>query len=86
MNKQQAKKTQLGTIVSDKMQGSAVVEVEVWKTGRVIKKRYKRHSRFIVDNPNNTYKEGDRVRITETRPLSRHKNWAIVSLAKKEDI
>lgn len=86
MNKEQVKKTKVGTVVSDKMQGTAVIEVEVWKTGRVVKKRYKRHSRFMAENPGNTYKTGDRVKIIETKPLSRHKHWSIVGLAKKEEI
>jgi small subunit ribosomal protein S17 len=86
MNKPLIQKTQIATIVSDKMQGTAVVEVEIWKTGRIIKKRYKRHSRFMVDNPNNTYHTGERVKIVETKPLSRHKRWQITGKAKKEDI
>lgn len=86
MNKEQTKKTQVGTVVSDKMQGTAVVEVEIWKTARVIKKRYKRHNRFMASNPENKYKTGDKVRIAETKPQSRHKHWSIVGLAKKEEL
>lgn len=71
-------KTIIGKVISDKMTGSAVVQVEVWKTHRIIKKRFKRHSRFLVDNPNNEYKIGDLVTITETRPMSKNKNHKIV--------
>lgn len=72
------KKTQVGTVVSDKMQNTAVVEVTLWKTHRIIKKRFRRHSKFMAHNPENTYKTGDRVEIAETRPLSRNKRWIIV--------
>jgi len=80
-----SKKTKVGKVVSDKMDKTAIVEIEVWKSGRVIKKRYKRHSRFMSTNPDNQYKIGDLVVIAETKPLSRHKRWEIIGLAKKED-
>ncbi len=85
MNKQKVQKFQVGTVVSDKMTNTAVVEVEVWKTHRVIKKRYKRHNRFMAENPENQYKTGDLVRIQESKPLSRHKRWTIIGKAKKEE-
>jgi small subunit ribosomal protein S17 len=71
------KKTQVGTVVSDKMQNTAVVEVALWKIHRIIKKRYKRHQRFMAHNPENTYKVGDKVEIVETKPLSKNKRWEI---------
>jgi small subunit ribosomal protein S17 len=71
------KKTQIGTVVSDKMQKTAVVEVTLWKTDRIIKKRYKRYRRFMAHNPENAYKVGDKVEIVETRPLSKNKRWEI---------
>ncbi len=86
MEKKQVLKTQTGVIVSDKMTNTAVIEVEVWKTHRVIKKRYKRHNRFMAENPNNTYKTGDIVKIAESRPLSKNKRWTIIGKAKKEDL
>lgn len=72
------KRTQVGKIVSDKMQETAVIEVVVWKTHRVFGKRYQRNHRFMAHNPANTYKLGDTVEIAETRPISRHKSWLIV--------
>lgn len=71
------KKSLVGTIVSDKMQHTAVIEVAVWREHRVIKKRYQRHNRFMADNPANAYKTGDVVEIVETKPLSKNKSWRI---------
>lgn len=71
------KKVLVGVVVSDKMQNTAVIEVEVWKTHRLLKKRYVRHNRFFAHNPENTYKMGDRVEISQTAPQSRHKHWLI---------
>jgi small subunit ribosomal protein S17 len=79
-------KTLVGVIVSDKMQETAVVEVAVWRVHRILKKRYMRHNRFMAHNAGNEFKMGDNVEITQTRPLSRNKSWAItrkVDLATK---
>lgn len=76
-------KTQIGTIVSDKMQQTAVIEVALWKTHRIIKKRYQRHHRFMAENPDNQYKMGEMVEIAETSPLSRHKHWKIIGRVEK---
>ncbi|HUD20474.1 MAG TPA: 30S ribosomal protein S17 [Candidatus Saccharimonadales bacterium] len=77
MSASNTKKTILGTVVSDKMQGSAVVEVVSWKIDRIIRKRFKKNRKFIVENPDNQYHTGDKVKIVETRPLSRHKRFTI---------
>lgn len=77
------KKTQVGVVVSDKMQNTAVVEVTLWKTHRIIKKRYRRHNRFMAENPNNSYKTGDMVEIVESKPLSKNKRWEIVRKVEK---
>lgn len=79
------KKTLQGVVVSDKMQNSAVVEITIWKVHPIIKKRYPRNRRFIVENPDNKYKIGDEVRISETKPLSRHKRFEILSKVDKKD-
>lgn len=76
-------KTQVGVIVSDKMQSTAVVEVTLWKIHRIIKKRYKRHNKFMASNPGNTYKTGEMVEIMETRPQSKNKRWEIVRKIEK---
>ena len=72
------RKTQIGVIVSDKMQKTAIVEVVVWKTHQILNKRYQRHNRFMANNPNDQYKTGETVEIIETKPLSRRKSWKIV--------
>lgn len=77
------KKTQIGTVVSDKMQNTAVIEVAIWKKHRILKKRYQQHHRFMAENPDNTYKIGDVVEAVESRPLSRNKRWVIT---KKIDV
>ena len=67
-----------GTVVSDKMEKTAVVEVESLKEHPKYKKRYKSHKRYKVHDEKNEYKVGDKVIIEETRPISRDKRWKIL--------
>lgn len=78
-----AVKERVGLVVSDKMNKTVVVAVENRsphpKYGKIVvrTKRYKAH-----DEENNC-KEGDRVRIQETRPLSRTKRWRVMEILTK---
>ncbi|NES99998.1 MAG: 30S ribosomal protein S17 [Sphaerospermopsis sp. SIO1G2] len=75
-----AVKERVGLVVSDKMQKTVVVAVENRsphpKYGKIVVKtrRYKAH------DEENTCKIGDRVRIQETRPLSKTKRWQITEI------
>ncbi|HAX88026.1 MAG TPA: 30S ribosomal protein S17 [Cyanobacteria bacterium UBA11162] len=75
-----AVKERVGLVVSDKMNKTVVVAVENRaphpKYGKIVvrTKRYKAH------DEENKCKEGDRVRITETRPLSRTKRWMVAEI------
>lgn len=68
-----------GTIVSDKMQKTAVVEVLRLKKHPKYKKYYKVSKRFKAHNPENQYHTGDQVWIEETKPMSKDKRWIIKS-------
>ena len=71
------RQTKVGRVVSDRMQKTIVVEVE----RRVQEARYQRTirktSRFLAHDEQNASKVGDRVRIEETRPLSKRKRWQL---------
>jgi len=68
-----------GTVVSDKMQKTRVVEVIRFKKHQRYQKYFKTSQRFKAHDENNEYKVGDKVVIEETRPLSKDKRWRIVS-------
>lgn len=74
------RKRLVGTVISDKMDKTVVVAVSTTKRhplyGKVIRfvKKYKAH------DENNKYKVGDSVQIIESKPISRHKRWAVVSI------
>lgn len=75
-----AVKERVGVVVSDKMDKTVVVAIENRsphpKYGKIVvkTKRYKAH------DEENQCKEGDRVRIQETRPLSRTKHWQVIEI------
>jgi small subunit ribosomal protein S17 len=74
-----------GTVVSDKMERTVVVAVSSLKAHPVYRKKYKVTTKFVADNPTSTYKVGDLVEISETRPLSKTKRWVVErSLTAKE--
>lgn len=68
-----------GTVVSDKMNKTRIVEVERLKTHPRYGKRYKVTRRFKAHDEKNEYKEGVKVVIQETRPFSKNKRWMIIS-------
>jgi small subunit ribosomal protein S17 len=75
------KRRLVGTVVSDRMEKTVVVEVVRQKIHPLYKKAYRVSRRFKAHDPNNEYKVGDRVIIEETRPISREKRWRVVGKA-----
>ena len=66
-----------GIVISDKMDKTVVVEVRRLVMDRMYGKYLKQRSRFMAHDEKNECKVGDRVRIQESRPLSRHKRWVV---------
>lgn len=78
------RKEKVGVVVSDKMDKTVTVQVERFSRHPWFGKRLKKYSKFKVHDENNTAKEGDRVRIEETRPLSKTKRWRLVEVLKTD--
>lgn len=68
----------VGTIVSDKMKKTRVIEVERIKVYPKYKKRFRVHRRFKAHDEKEEYHIGDHVVIQEIRPMSREKRWTIL--------
>lgn len=66
-----------GTVVSDKMQKTVVVAVTRLKEHPKYKRRYKLTKHYKAHDEKNEYRVGDRVVITECRPISRDKRWIV---------
>ena len=72
------KKQLTGTVVSDKMQKTVVVEVVHERKHPKYLKYYKVTNRFKAHDENREYKLGDKVVIEETRPISKEKRWQVI--------
>ncbi len=70
-----------GTVVSDKMSKTIVVEIEREKIYPKYKARFRVSKKYKVHDEKGEYKIGDRVIIEETRPISKDKNWRVVAKA-----
>ena len=75
-----ALKERVGTVVSDKMEKTVVVAVENRFPHPIYNKTVSRTTRYKVHDESNRCRVGDRVRITETRPLSRTKRWTVAEI------
>jgi len=76
------KSEKVGVVVSNKMQKSIVVAVEWQVRDGLYGKTQRRTSKFMVHDEENAAKIGDIVAITETRPMSRRKRWALTRVVR----
>lgn len=72
-----------GTVVSNKMDRTVVVEVETLVKHKLYHKYIRRRARFMAHDEKNDCQIGDSVLITESRPLSRKKRWRVSDVIKK---
>ena len=77
--------TREGIVVSDKMSKTIVVGVERTTSHPIYGKVLRRTSKFKVHDESNECKVGDRVVITECRPLSKEKSWRLVEVLARGD-
>jgi len=77
------RKERIGVVVSDKMDKTIVVKVERHEKRPIYGKFVKKSTNFVAEDVNNECGIGDTVRIMETRPLSKTKNWRLVEIIEK---
>ena len=82
-NTQKEQKTYQGRVVSDKMDKTISVLIETYKKHPIIGKRVKYSKKYKAHDENNVAKEGDIVRIMETRPLSATKRFRLVEVVEE---
>jgi small subunit ribosomal protein S17 len=78
-----ARKTRVGVVVSDKMDKTVVVEIERRFPHPLYGKMVTRTKRLKAHDEENAAKTGDRVRISETRPLSKQKRWRVLEILER---
>ena len=80
MEKRNLRKERTGLVVSNKMDKSIVVQIERQYRHAVYGKFVKKSNKFTAHDEKNECNIGDTVRIMETRPLSKSKNWRLVEI------
>ena len=83
MSERNMRKTNVGRVVSNKMDKTIVVSIEDSVKHPLYKKIIKRTVKLKAHDENNECSIGDRVRVMETRPLSKDKRWRLVEVIEK---
>ena len=83
MTERNMRKTQIGKVVSNKMDKTIVVAIEDSVKHPLYNKIVKRTVKFKAHDENNEAGIGDRVKVMETRPLSKDKRWRLVEIIEK---
>ena len=78
-----ARKTRVGIVVSDKMEKTVVVAFEDIVKHSLYGKTVKRTKKVKAHDENNECRVGDRIKIMETRPLSKDKRWRLVEIIER---
>jgi small subunit ribosomal protein S17 len=85
MQAQGRRKTLVGEVVSNKMMKTVSVRVDRQMKHPKFKRYVQRSRTFMAHDENSLCKPGDRVKIIESRPLSRHKRWRIVTVLERAE-
>ena len=83
MEERNLRKVMIGTVVSNKMDKTVVVAVETSEKHKIYGKVQKRTYKLKARDEKNECQEGDKVKVMETRPLSKDKRWRVVEIVEK---
>ena len=83
MEKRNLRKERVGLVVSNKMDKSIVVQIERKYRHPIYGKFVRKTNKFVAHDEKNDCNIGDTVRIMETRPLSKRKNWRLVEIIER---
>lgn len=83
MSNRQQRKVRVGLVVGDSMNKTVVVDVEQTMKHRLYGKIYKRNTKLKAHDEANEARTGDRVRVMETRPLSKTKRWRVTEILER---
>jgi len=83
MSERAQRKERIGKVMSDKMDKTVVVAIEYSKKHPLYKKVLKKTYKLKAHDENNECKIGDKVKVMETRPLSKEKRWRVIEIVEK---
>ena len=86
MKERGVRKKLTGVVIGTKMDKTAVVLVSRLKKHSTYNKYIQRYTKYLAHDPNNICKDGDRVRIIESRPISKLKRWQVIEIVEKAEI
>ncbi len=81
-----SRKSLAGIVVSNKTEKTALVLVERLTKHRTYGKYIRRRSKYMAHDPQNNCQIGDKVRIVESRPISKRKRWQVMEILTKTNI
>jgi len=82
-NKRNLRRERIGVVVSNKMEKSITIVVKTKAKHPIYGKFVNKTSKFMAHDEKNECNVGDKVRIMETRPLSKSKNWRLVEIIER---
>ena len=80
------RKEKVGVVVSNKMNKTVVVSVQSYKPHPIYKKFIVSTKKYMAHDELNECKEGDKVKIVEWRPLSKHKRWNVSEIVERAEV
>ncbi len=83
MGNKPVKRTIIGTVIKDQMDKTVVVQWEIHKIHPLYKKSVRQHKKVKAHDAKNETALGDLVKIEETRPISKDKNWRVIEVLEK---
>ena len=86
MTERGSRKNLAGTVVSNKMEKTALILVERLTKHQIYGKYIRRRSKYMAHDPQNKCRIGDHVRIVESRPMSKRKRWQVMEILTKGNV
>jgi small subunit ribosomal protein S17 len=83
MEQRGLRKTRVGIVVSDKMDKTITIAIERKVPHPIYKKYFKKTTKLMAHDEKSEGRVGDKVKIVETRPLSKSKRWRLVEIVEK---
>ena len=83
MEQRGLRKTRIGIVVSDKMDKTITIAIERKVSHPIYKKYFKKTTKLMAHDEKSECRVGDKVKIMETRPLSKNKRWRMVEIVEK---
>jgi len=83
MEQRGLRKTRVGIVVSDKMDKTITIAIERKVSHPIYKKYFKKTTKLMAHDEKSECKVGDKVKVMETRPLSKNKRWRMVEIVEK---